>query len=210
MPKGKTTGGNTTTKTSGNITNVRKGKPGQTQQENVVTNEAVATTTGNAIEGTGSFAPGPWESGKQGKWEQGAVGQWKSQPAPGPWESGTKVGKWEAGAVGQWKTGGGKTGEGSRGTPNVRPRDLIEGTHPGPFRDGRSLVYDGSASDGTTPLDDNGALGGGGGTGNPLAGVASALKSTNIKTTEQLAGKSVEESIKGARRTRKTGGVRTQ
>lgn len=71
--------------------------------------------------------------------------------------------------------------------------------------------FDGSTDISTTDntIEDGGAVGGGGGTGNPLAGVSSALKSTSIKGSK-LEGMSVEEAVRGARRTRKTGAKRAE
>jgi hypothetical protein len=135
----------------------------------------------------------------------------------GPWESGTNVGKWEAGATGRWEqrsfnkdsVGGGG------GTPH-------HGIHEGNMnsimdvqrirdRNGTSGVFDPYGMESGAGGESGGGAGGGG-TGSPLLGVSSALKATGLKSTANIAGKSVEEvtSAKGARRTKKSGQKRSQ
>jgi hypothetical protein len=209
MPKGKTIGGNTT-KDKSAITDVKKGKPGQTATENAVTNTAAATTTGNAISGTGGFTEGGWKSGeKQGKWEQGATGQWQSGDAVGPWESGDKVGKWEAGATGKWKQGAtgqwagggggggiGKTGSAAAANDQAQVDRVRKDS-------GFSGMHGGYATE-------SGGAAGGGGTGSPYApGLSETVRNLGLKSSS-LEGKSVEETIsRGARKTKKTGQKRS-
>jgi hypothetical protein len=204
MPKGKTTGTPVVKKTQSAVTQPKKGKPDTTQQENAVANTAVATTTGNAINSTGSYSEptvGGWKTGeKQGKWETGAEGQWKSGDAVGPWEGG-KQGKWQKGAEGGWVTGD-KTGPWS-GASGKAAKDSMNEVSTTRGAGGYDRTDYGPGFSGVT--ESGGGAGGGGGTGSPYApGLSEVVKSTGVKSTEQLKGISVEETVKGARRTKKT------
>jgi hypothetical protein len=176
----------------------RKGKPGA--PEAVVSAQTQGPAYVNPVEEAQQNAapkpqPGPWESGaKTGKWEQGATGQWKQ------------------GAVGKWKVG--TEGGGGFGEPAKRPFitgsrfDARGGTNPTPVNYHNSEFYDGQGDNLIGGQAAGG--GGGGGTGSPFApGLAEAVKATGVKSSEQLKGISVEETVKGARRTKKTGGKRT-
>jgi hypothetical protein len=144
---------------------------------------------GGKKSGGTSDTVGPWESGQLGKWQTGFEGRWKSGSDNG---SGGDNGK-------NWYQQGSRPSDTVGGARNAGQRQVDE------YRSGAGFA---GVQD---PLGvESGGGAGGGGTGSPLLGVSSALKATGLKTTSEIAGKSVEEAVKGARRTKKTGQKRSQ
>lgn len=85
--------------------------------------------------------------------------------------------------------------QGRQEVSQVRTQMGAVGIHPGYDAGGAAAAVGGATTRGG---------GGGGGTGNPLAAATSAIETAGLKG-KSLQGISVEEAVKGARKTRKTG-----
>jgi hypothetical protein len=141
--------------------------------------------------GGGGKTTDTFGSTKTGKWAGGAVGQWKTGA----------TGKWSGGVTGGGGGGGGFGGIGKTGTAAAKnDQAQVDRVRKD---SGFSGMHGGYATE-------SGGAAGGGGTGSPYApGLSEVVKSTGVKSTEQLKGISVEETVKGARRTKKTGQKRS-
>lgn len=147
-------------------------------------------TVRNTTTSTGT-PPGGWKSGtKTGKWANGAQGQWQSAPPPGPWESGAKTGKWQNGATGKWADSGGPAPSPTRGGGGTRNTGVIQGDPNIVGSDNHISNHDGS----TTYI----AGGTGGGTGSGIS-AAFGRAAQKVGDTQDLAGKSVDEAVQGAK-----------
>jgi hypothetical protein len=170
--------------------------------------QAVGQGTYELVSGEASPSYGKWKSGAEGKWKAGAEGQWQDG-STGKWKAGAES-KWKQGATGRWvqgTEGGDSTGGRTRPGGFTSQTGLSSNYASGHVGSQNEMYHsDGSFFRSDNSNESESGLGGGGGTGSGTAAATSALKGVNTKTQ----GRSVEEFVKGAKRTRKTGGKRTQ